>query len=108
MGKNPTDRGKLGTPKSLLTDCGEGSLGIVVAGANVVDEKLLKATIEAIVVERPDPAEDGRHLCLDKGYDSPNSTDAVAEEHYIPHVRRIGEAKKSRNRMKGEKVPGRE
>ena len=54
-GKNPTDRGKKGTKKSLLTDGDGGPLGVVIAGANVVEQKLLKATIEAIVVERPDP-----------------------------------------------------
>ena len=56
-GKNPTDRGKKGTKKSLLTDGDGGPLGVVIAGANVVDQKLLKETIEAIVVERPDPEE---------------------------------------------------
>ena len=71
-GKNPTDRGKKGTKKSLLTDGDGGPLGVVIAGANVVEQKLLKETIEAIVVERPDPAEVEQHLCLDKGYDNPN------------------------------------
>ena len=35
-GKNPTDRGKKGTKKSLLTDGDGGPLGVVIAGANVV------------------------------------------------------------------------
>ena len=41
---------------------------MVIAGANVVGQKLLKETIEAIVVERPDPDELEQNLCLDKGY----------------------------------------
>ena len=58
-GKNLTDRGKKGTKKSLVTDGDGGPLGVVIAGANTVEQKLLKATIEAIVVERPDPDEGG-------------------------------------------------
>ena len=54
-GKNPTDRGKKGTKKSLVTDGDGGPLGVVIAGANVHDCKLLGETIEAVVVERPDP-----------------------------------------------------
>jgi hypothetical protein len=49
-------------------------LGVVVAGANVHDTKLLQQTIEAIVLDRPQPTEDTpQHLCLDKGYDNPMS-----------------------------------
>lgn len=45
MGPNPTDRGKLGTKRSLLTDgCGL-PLGLAVAGANVIDFKLLEQTL---------------------------------------------------------------
>ena len=34
-GKNPTDRGKPGTKKSLLVEGDGGPLGAVIAGANV-------------------------------------------------------------------------
>jgi transposase len=78
-GKNPTDRGKKGTKKSLVTAGDGGPLGVVIAGANVVEQKLLKGTIEAIVVERPDPDEVQQNLCLDKGYDNPRSREAAAE-----------------------------
>jgi putative transposase len=75
----------------------------VIAGANVVDQKLLKETIEAIVVERPDASEEEQHLCLDKGYDNPNGRQATAEAGYVPHIRRIGEEKVACDRSKGEK-----
>ena len=101
MGKNPTDRGKKGTKKSLLTDGAGGPLGVVIAGANVVDAKLLTATIEAIVVERPDPTAVEQHLCLDKGYDNPTGRKAAAEAGYIPHIRRIGEEKRACDRSQG-------
>jgi putative transposase len=66
---------------------------VVVAGANVHDAKLLAATIEAIVVERPDPEQYPQHLCLDKGYDNPSGRGAAEEAGYSPHIRRIGEEK---------------
>lgn len=65
-------------------------MGAVVAGANVHDTKLLRATLEAIVVERPG-AEVEQHLCLDKAYDNPTGHAAVAACGYIPHIRAIGE-----------------
>lgn len=58
------------------------------------DTKLLAATLDAVVVERPKPSEgEPQHLCLDKGYDNPTGHQAVVEHHYVPHIRRIGEEK---------------
>ena len=57
------------------------------------DTKLLAATIEAIVVERPGPAACPQHLCLDKAYDNPTGQAAAEAAGYIPHIRRIGEEK---------------
>jgi putative transposase len=62
------------------------------AGANVHDTKLLAATLEASVVERPQPtAERPQHLCLGKGDDNPTGHETVATYHYTPYIRRIGE-----------------
>jgi putative transposase len=78
---------------------------VVVAGANVHDTKLLKETIASIVVERPEPTdEDPQHLCLDKGYDNPTGHRTVAEEDYIPHIRRIGEEKLDEKKRKRRKA----
>jgi len=94
IGKNPTDRAKNGVKRSLLVEAAGGPLGAVIAGANVHDTKLLEATIEAIVVERPQPTEEApQHMCLDKGYDNPTGWEAVAKHHYVAHIRRIGEEK---------------
>lgn len=76
---------------------------MVIAGANVVEQKLLKETIEAIVVERPDPDKGEQNLNLDKGYDNPRSREAATEGNYVPHIRRIREEKKSCDRSKGHK-----
>lgn len=67
-------------------------MAVVIAPANVNDTKLLAATIETIVVERPRPTmRKPQHLCLDKGYDNPTGEAAVAKHGYVPHIRRIGE-----------------
>jgi putative transposase len=58
VGPNPTDRGQKGTKKSVVVDGDGGPLGVVIAGANVLERQLLRATIEAIVVERPEPTEE--------------------------------------------------
>ena len=94
MGKNPTDRGKNGTKRSVLVDEQGGPLGLVIDGANRHDTKLLHATIEAIVVERPEPtARQPQHLCLDKAYDNPTGHATVAATGYTGHIRPIGEEK---------------
>ena len=62
----------------------------MVAGANVNDFKLLRATIESVVVQRP---ECEQHLCLDKGYDNGPGEIGALINGYVPHIRRIGEEK---------------
>lgn len=94
IGPNPTDRGKNGVKRSLLVEADGGPLAVVVDGANRHDAKLLSATLDAVIVERPRPtAEKPQHLCLDKGYDNPTGHQAVADHEYTPHIRRIGEEK---------------
>jgi putative transposase len=103
-GKDPTDRGKMGTKKSMVVDGDGGPLGVVIAGANVLERRLLKATIEAIVVERPEPTrERPQHLSLDEGYDNETGEQAAVEAKYTPHIRRIGEEEESCDRSKGHK-----
>jgi putative transposase len=73
-------------------------LGATIAGANVHDTKLLAATLESIVVQRPQPtAEAPQHLCLDKGYDNPTGRETVVAYRYTPHIRRIGEERLDAN-----------
>ena len=56
--------------------------------------QLLAATLEAMVMERPPPSvEQPQHLCLDKAFDSAVSAATVRAQHYVPHIRRIGEEK---------------
>ena len=80
--------------RSVRVEADGGPLALVIAGANVHDTKLLAATLEAIVVERPAPTpQRPQHLCLDKAYDNPTGEEAVAAHGYVPHIRRIGEEK---------------
>jgi len=44
-GKNPTDRAKPGTKKSLLVGADGGPLRVAIAGANVPDFLLLEETL---------------------------------------------------------------
>jgi putative transposase len=70
VGKNPTDRGTLGTTRSLLTDGHGLPLGIAVDGAHRHDMTWVDATLEAMMIKRPEPTTTPlQHLCLDQGYD---------------------------------------
>ena len=87
--------------RSLVVEAAGGPLGATLAGANVHDTKLLATTLEAIVVERPQPTEERpQHLCLDKGYDNPTGHETVAAYRYTPHIRRIGEEELDPNGQK--------
>jgi putative transposase len=72
----------------VLTE-GQGiPLAVVVAGANRHDMKLLADTLDAVVVERPEPtAKAPQHVCLDKGYDYDECRQVAEQHEYIPHIR---------------------
>jgi len=73
-------------------DTAGAPLGATGGGANLHDTKLLVAILEPVVVEHPQPTEEGpQHLCLDKRYDIPTGHETVAAYHCILHLRRIGE-----------------
>jgi putative transposase len=93
-GANPTDRGKSGVKRSLLTDGAGIPLAIVIDGANRHDVKLLCATLDGIVVARPGPTEEqSHHLCLDAGYAGVPVRKEVEARHYVPHIRSRGTEK---------------
>jgi putative transposase len=104
VGKNPTDRGKNGSKESVLVEGDGGPLGVVLAAANVNDQLLLRETIEAIVIDRPEPtAAAPQHLCLDAAYDNPTGREAAAAGKYIPHIVPADKAKRSTARKRGHK-----
>jgi putative transposase len=55
VGKTPTDRGKIGTNRSVLTDGGGVTSGLAVEGANRHDVKMVQETLTSIPGERPMP-----------------------------------------------------
>ena len=98
VGKNPTDRAKNGTKQSVLVEADGGPLGVVIDGANIPDMKLLEATIEAIVVERPEPEKLEQNLCLDRGYDNPTGHSVTERFGYVGHIRPIGDDRRAKRR----------
>ena len=86
----------------MLTD-GQGiPLAVVVAGANRHDMKLLAATLEAVVIERPEPTgETPQHLCADKGYDYAACREEAARQAYIAHIRSRGEERQEKQAIPG-------
>lgn len=101
-GRNPTDRGKLGVKRSLLTEGAGIPLGVVVAGANRHDMKLAQTTLEALVLERPAPtAERPQHICLDKGYDYPEIRALVSQWGYTAHIVGRGAEQQALNTIPG-------
>jgi transposase len=92
VGKNPTDRAKIGTKRSVRTDGGGGPLGVAVAGANRNDFKLTPETIASIPIARPKPTpEHPQGMCLDKGYDCDEVRDLLADFRFTAHIRARGE-----------------
>jgi putative transposase len=105
VGKNPTDRGKIGTKRSLLTDGGGVPVGLAVEGANRNDFKLVRETIESIPVERPEPTTDKpQGMCLDKGYDYDEVRDLLTEFGFTAHIRARGEEAKALKQEAGFKA----
>ena len=105
VGKNPTDRGKQGVKRSVLTEAAGVPVGLAVDGANRNDFKLARETIESIPVERPEPtAEEPQGMCLDKGYDYDDIRELVAEFAFTAHVRARGEEAQAIKREAGYKA----
>lgn len=91
-GRNPTDRGKQGVKRSLLTDGAGVPLSVAIEGANRHDMKLVKSTLEGIMTGQPAPTEDKpQGLCLDKGYDFDEVREIVKEFGFTAHIRARGE-----------------
>ena len=80
IGPDPTDRGKSGVKRSLLTDGAEVPLGVVVAPANKLDFQLARETLESVPIERPTASEESpQGMCMDKGYDD-SEVEALLKE----------------------------
>jgi putative transposase len=95
-GRNPTDRGKSGVKRSLLTEGHGVPIGLEVEGANRHDMKLVRATVESLIVARPAPTTDQpQGMCLDAGYDYDEVYATLNEFGFTAHVRPRGEEAKA-------------
>jgi len=77
-------------------------IGLAIEGANRNDMKLVRETIESIVVDRPEPTkEEPQGMCMDKGYDYQEVRDTVKEFGFTEHIRSRGEEAKALKKEAG-------
>ena len=92
-GPNPTDRGRPGTKRHLITDRRGIPLGFLLTGANVHDSTPFEALIDAVP---PIPGKRGRprrrpnKLHADKAYDHRRCRDACRRRKIRPRIARRG------------------
>ena len=102
MGQNPTDRGKTGTKRRVLTDGGGVPIGLAVEGANRHDFKMTRETPESIPVKRPQPTPDTpQGMCRDQGDDDEEVRALRAEVGFTAHSRARGEEAKALQQASG-------
>ncbi len=91
-GSNPTDRGKSGSKRHLLTDQKGIPLSVVLSGANRHDMKKLDDLLEATLLYPP--LDVRQHLCLEqpeaalrsRGYDYSECRMLAEDFGYTPHI----------------------
>ena len=104
-GPNPTDRAKSGVTRRLLREGHGVPMGVVVAGANRHDMKLVRPTIESLVVTRPEPSkEHPQGMCLEAGYASEEVREILREFGFTAHIRPRGEEAQAIKREAGFKA----
>ena len=104
-GANPTDRGKQGTKRSLLTDGAGIPLALIVDGANRHDVKLLIATLDGVVIARSQPDDaHPQHLCLDAAYDADWVREEAHLRRYQDHIRSRGAEQVEKRRTPGSRA----
>jgi putative transposase len=91
-GKNPTDRGKAGTKRHILTDRRGVPLAVTLSGANEVDKAAALPTVRARVVQ---PAPQAAtlpmrvtHFAADKAYDDDKLRQGLRRFGYTLHIAR--------------------
>jgi putative transposase len=99
-GKNPTDRGKLGSKVHLLVDERGAPLSIFITGANEHDKWSADDLIVHVVAKRPNCEQ---HFCADRGYDYEDVHQFVGLHNYVEHIKH----RRRRNEPKDEcPIPG--
>jgi putative transposase len=93
-GPNPTDRGKSGVKRHILTDGRGVPLAAEITAANVHDKRAAVPTIDSIVVRASRGPRRPKNLCLDKGYDFVDVEREIRSRGIRPHIRRRGEERR--------------
>ena len=92
-GPNPTDRGKAGTKRHILTDAQGIPLAIRLTGANVHDSVVLEEVVDAVPPIRQSwgpPRRRPGKLHADKAYDHRRCRRALTRRHIQPRIARRG------------------
>lgn len=91
-GANPTDRGKTGTKRHVLTDTNGLPISLLVTGANVHDKTQAQTLLMAMPFLPPAPVEDyDLHFCADKAYDSADVRSTIGLLGYRDHIKSRGQ-----------------
>src|SRR3954454_11311178 len=87
-GRNPTDRGKLGTKYHVVVSSDGIPLGAVPSAANVHDTRLFRHLLHLAQIVGAAIAK----LYADAAYDSTENRDLCRRDGIQPHIRKIGQA----------------
>ena len=90
-GPNPTDRGKSGVKRHVMTDERGVPISVQPSSASQHDAKSALHTIDSAVTRKNCPQMRPSNFCLDKGYDPHKLKAAILRRRIIPHIRRRGE-----------------
>jgi putative transposase len=105
VGKHPTDRGKIGTTRRVLTEGGGIPIGLAVEGAHRHDVTMAREPSASIPIARPAPTPARpQGMCRDKGDDFDEVRDLLAEFGFTAHIRARGEAAKALKQELGVKA----
>ena len=101
-GKNPTDRAKSGVKRSVLAEGHGIPIGVAIAGANCHDKRLVEGTLESIPIQRPKVTKSQpQNMCMDKGYDYPDTRQLVKEWGYTARIKARGEEVEAKKKVPG-------
>lgn len=98
-GRNRSDRGKQGTKWSGLTDGNGIPLAAAVDGANTHDMRLVDETLKSIPIERPDPNDVEKNMCLEQGYDYDDVRQTIDQYGYNARIKSRGDEEQERKQL---------
>lgn len=94
-GSNPTDRGKTGTKRHLLSEAHGLPIAVVVTGANRHDMTQVEAVLESMPLKLSTDRENPQHFCADKGYDFDTVRTLIDSYDYVDHIKSRAEERDS-------------